>query len=133
MARIGDRERERAAALLRRHFVQGRLSVDELGERLGAALSARRDSDVSVALADLPAPWRERSVLETAWRRFRRAVFVVAVWALWWAASLVLLVGFVASVVASGLSLANGILFPALWLAATLLAVHVSRRARRAG
>jgi hypothetical protein len=106
MALIGDRERERAAAFLRHCYVQGRISVDELAERLEVALSARRDSEMRMALADLPGTWRGQAAigqgLETLSQSVRRVAFLVLVWSLWWAASLVLLIGFVASVVATG-------------------------------
>ena len=39
--RIGDAERDAAAAQLREHFVAGRLTLDELDERLGAAFMAK--------------------------------------------------------------------------------------------
>src|SRR5712691_10762053 len=115
MALIGDRERERAAGLLRSHYVRGCLTLEELGERLEVAIRARRDSEVRIALAGLPARWREqdaRAGLDAVWQATQRAVFVVAVWALWWAASLVLLIGFVTSVVLQGLSLTSLVGFP---------------------
>ncbi|MGB2711297.1 MAG: DUF1707 domain-containing protein, partial [Conexibacter sp.] len=39
--RASDAERERTATLLREHCASGRLSTDELDERLGAAYAAR--------------------------------------------------------------------------------------------
>ena len=132
MALIGDRERERAAAFLKHCYVQGRISLEELAERLDVALSARRDSDMRVALADLPGTWRGQTAiaqgLESLSQGVRRVAFLVLVWSLWWAASVVLLIGFVASVVATGLSLVNAIAFPAVWLACTFAARRVARR-----
>ncbi len=125
MALIGDRERERAATALKEHYLRGRISLEELGERLEVALAARRDVDVRRALDELPATWRAPRLA----RRAKRVAVVAAVWLLWWTASLVLLVGFVASVTLDGLSWTNGILFPALWLLATLLARRASRSA----
>jgi hypothetical protein len=137
MALIGDRERERAVELLKTHYRRGRLSVDELTERLEVALTARRESDVRLALAELPAAPGQRSPVHSAlngmWQAAGRAVFALAVWCLWWAVSLVLLIGFVVSVVVQGLSLANAIAFPAVWLASTVLARRVTRRSRPAG
>jgi hypothetical protein len=135
MALVGDRERERAAAMLKEHYLRGRLSVEELGDRLGLALAARRDGDVRRALAGLPPAWREAAA--AAWLRrdalagrAKRAAVVAAVWLAWWTVSVVLLVGFVATVVLDGLTWANGILFPALWCACTLLARRVTRPRR---
>lgn len=134
MALIGDRERERAANQLTEHYLQGRLSLEELTERLELALTARRHSEVRRAFAELPATWREqvagaRSGLDAMWRGVCRAALLVAVWLLWAAASLALLVGFVISVLVQGLSLTNGLLFPALWLGCTGVARHATRRA----
>ena len=126
MALIGDRERERAATALKEHYLRGRLSVEELGDRLEVALAAQRDSDVRRALDDLPAMWRAPALARTA----KRMAVIAAVWFLWWTASLVLLVGFVATVALDGLSWTNAILFPALWLVCTLLARRAARRQR---
>jgi hypothetical protein len=128
MARIGDRERERAATALKEHFVRGRLSVEELTDRLELALAARRDKDVSRALDDLPVLWRPPEIARTA----KRIAIVAAVWLVWWTASLVLLVGFIVSVALDGLTWTNAILFPALWLGCTLLARRKARSAGRA-
>jgi len=132
MTRIGDHDRDRAAALLKRHFVRGRLSVEELGERLELALSARGDRDLRAAFADLPPAWREqvaaaRSGVDGTLRAARRLAFVVAMWALWWAASIVLLVGFVTTVVVSGVSWTNAAAFAALWLVSTVAVKTVTR------
>jgi Flp pilus assembly protein TadB len=133
MALVGDHERQRAADLLNRHYQRGRLSLEELSERLELALRARRDSDVRSALADLPASWREqtrglRFGFDDAWRAARRTAFVVAVWMLWWAASMVLLIGFVISLLVQGLALGTAATFAVLWLLCTFAARRVSRR-----
>lgn len=128
MALIGDRERERAASSLKEHYLRGRLSVEELGDRLELALGARRESDVRRALRGLPAAWRPQALAERA----KRTALVVAVWFLWWTASFVLFAGFVASVALDGLTWTNAILFPALWLATTLIARRFLRRFRTA-
>ena len=54
--RIGHAERERVVDELRRHAGEGRLDLDELEQRLEAALSARTQSDLEPLLADLPGP-----------------------------------------------------------------------------
>jgi hypothetical protein len=136
MARVGDQERERTVALLRRHYLRGRLSVEELMERLEVALTARHDSDVRLALRELPATWRDqameaRSGLGETWRAARRTAFVIAVWSLWWVTSLVLLIGFVVSVLLQGVSLTNSATFAALWLACTFAARRVARQRLR--
>jgi uncharacterized membrane protein len=56
--RIGDADREAAAAALREHFAQGRLTLDEFQHRLGAVFAAKTDRD----LAHIAAPPRMREV-----------------------------------------------------------------------
>lgn len=67
--RVTDHERERVVAQLRLHVGQGRLSLDEFGERIDEALAARTGAELRVALRELP---RIRSAAER--RRQRRAV-----------------------------------------------------------
>jgi DNA-binding MarR family transcriptional regulator len=54
--RVGDADRETAAAALGEHFVQGRLTLDELNARLDATLTARTHGELSQAARDLPDP-----------------------------------------------------------------------------
>lgn len=54
--RVGDAERAEVTAALREHFAQGRLSHEELDERLGLALSARTAGELARITADLPRP-----------------------------------------------------------------------------
>jgi hypothetical protein len=54
MLRIGDAERDAAAADLGEHFVAGRLSLDELHERLNDVFSAKTCGQLSRVMADLP-------------------------------------------------------------------------------
>jgi hypothetical protein len=52
--RISDADRERVTAKLREHYAEGRLSSDELEERISAALSAKTVGDLRRVMADLP-------------------------------------------------------------------------------
>jgi DNA-binding PadR family transcriptional regulator len=52
--RISDRDRERATARLRDSFAEGRLTREELDERITAALNARTAGDLRRVTADLP-------------------------------------------------------------------------------
>jgi Domain of unknown function (DUF1707) len=54
--RTSDADRDRVAALLRDHFAEGRLTPEELDERLTATLSAATLGDLRRVLADLPGP-----------------------------------------------------------------------------
>ncbi|UBU19181.1 DUF1707 SHOCT-like domain-containing protein [Nonomuraea gerenzanensis] len=52
--RVGDAERDAVAAALREHYAQGRLSGQDLDERLAAVLTARYADDLYRVTADLP-------------------------------------------------------------------------------
>jgi len=52
--RIGHAERDAAAADLGEHYVAGRLTLDELHERLGAVFAAKTYGQLSRIMADLP-------------------------------------------------------------------------------
>jgi Domain of unknown function (DUF1707) len=52
--RASDAERERAAQDLREHFAAGRLTEDELDERVQAAYAAQTTQQLRDVLADLP-------------------------------------------------------------------------------
>jgi len=54
--RVGDRERAAAAERLSAHAAAGRLSIEELEERLAAANAAVHARDLAVLEADLPGP-----------------------------------------------------------------------------
>jgi DUF1707 SHOCT-like domain len=56
--RIGDAERDAAMAQLREHFVAGRLTFDELSDRIDAALTAKTQRQIDRLMADLPRPPR---------------------------------------------------------------------------
>jgi hypothetical protein len=52
--RIGDAERERAAADLGEHYAQGRLTADEHTDRLEQVWAARTEADLLPLFRDLP-------------------------------------------------------------------------------
>ena len=52
--RAADADRERTAALLRDHTAEGRLTVEELGERLTQVYGARTLEELRALVADLP-------------------------------------------------------------------------------
>jgi hypothetical protein len=54
--RASDADRDRVIARLRDHFAEGRLTRDELDERIAAALSAKTFGDLRALMADLPRP-----------------------------------------------------------------------------
>jgi hypothetical protein len=54
--RTSDAARERVTARLRDHFAEGRLSREELDERVTATLTAKTVGDLRRVMADLPGP-----------------------------------------------------------------------------
>jgi hypothetical protein len=56
--RVGDAERGRTVDLLKEAHAAGYLSLEEVDERLGAALAARTRGDLDRLVADLPPDWR---------------------------------------------------------------------------
>ncbi|HEX2126945.1 MAG TPA: adenylate/guanylate cyclase domain-containing protein [Thermoleophilaceae bacterium] len=59
--RASDEDRERVAVLLREHYGAGRLSADDLSDRLEAAYAARTDAELAELTADLPAEREQAS------------------------------------------------------------------------
>jgi Domain of unknown function (DUF1707) len=58
--RASQEERDRVVDLLRTHAGEGRLEVDELEQRVEAALAARTRGELAALLADLPDSGRPR-------------------------------------------------------------------------
>lgn len=58
--RVGDAERDAAAADLSEHYAAGRLTLDELNERLETVFSAKTFGQLARVMADLPGPGRLR-------------------------------------------------------------------------
>ncbi len=54
--RVCDREREQLVDVLRDHAAQGRLTLDELAERVERAYAARTQGELDALVRDLPAP-----------------------------------------------------------------------------
>src|SRR6266699_1105336 len=108
---VGDRERDRAAYELQRHYREGRLSADELAQRLETALRARNGAQLRSALSELPAAWSRVDVVRTA-RNAAILAGTVVVWMVWNAA---LLIAFVAWLAANGPSVGAFLAFPLVW------------------
>jgi hypothetical protein len=52
--RVGHAERDAVAAELREHYAAGRISLDELNERLDKAFAAKTKGDLNALMTDLP-------------------------------------------------------------------------------
>src|SRR5215207_10923476 len=85
--RVSDAEREHHADLLREHAAQGRLTVDELDERLDRVYAARTHGELTPIVGDLPAPPRPRAPRRRISERPELAAFVavnlmlIVIWA----------------------------------------------------
>ena len=64
--RVGDREREAVAEILRQHHVEGRLDTDEFQERLERCLAAKTHLDLDRLIHDLPSHETEHGRLGRA-------------------------------------------------------------------
>ena len=87
--RASDAEREAAVGALREHGAAGRLDVDELEQRVGAAYAARTHGELGQLLRDLPASAPRRTPARPAgrdddhgWPAYLAVnVLLVAIWA----------------------------------------------------
>jgi uncharacterized protein DUF1707 len=126
---VSARDRQSAADALRRHFLSGRLSLDEFGDRVRLVLQARDGRELRRAFAGLPPVWRDGDELRRVARTAKRALVIATVSSLWLIATLVLLVAFVVGVVTHGATTSAFVGYPAAWLVVSGLAWWASRRA----
>ena len=129
MAFVSTTDRDGAAEALRRHYVNGRLTLDEFSDRLRIALKARRGWELRRALWGLPPVWRDADEMRRIAREAQRRVVRAIVAMLWVVASLVLLLAFAMSAIPDGPTIADVIAYPVAWLIVTALAWQARRRA----
>jgi hypothetical protein len=133
---VGDPERDRAANELQRHYREGRLSVDDLAQRLEMVLHARNAGQLRSALKELPsverwaAPEAVRQALRSPARSMRNAAILVGTAVVWLFWSIGMLVAFVAWLAGNGPSLGALLVFPLLWFAVSWLLWAGGRRRR---
>ena len=78
--RIADTDRDRVVALLRLHCTEGRITLDEFSDRVGAVYAARTSVELDEVVHDLPVPWAEAPSATSSPTAGRRAVkWLVAV------------------------------------------------------
>jgi Domain of unknown function (DUF1707) len=68
--RVGDADREATAAQLREHYADGRLTLDEVNERLDQTFAAKTKADLNTVMRDLPqtAPPGSGGYGQTGWQ-----------------------------------------------------------------
>jgi hypothetical protein len=127
----GDQDRERATAVLREHYVGGRLTLDEVTERIGRVLTARSQAELRSALVGLPGfpeagdlAARGRSVARTALRGAALVVFTGA----YLMFSLTLLLVFALTLLLQGASGSMLLGFLLVWLVPTYFLSRLWRR-----
>ncbi len=126
--RVSDADREVVADRLRAAAAEGRLTLDEAGERQSLAYAARTAEDLAVLTTDLPAPPAPPVELgRDARRRLAIHAAVVAV-----IAALVL-TRWVVGVVVFGAAPFFWPVWPLFWLGVTLVVHHRRARRRAAG
>ena len=132
MAYVGDSDRERTAEALNRHYVEGRLTEEELSSRLDQALRARTRIDLLLAARSLPGHSPLRELLEpharTVGKKARQALLVAALAAFWLLASLVFAVAFLVTVAVNGASAPVLAGFPLAWALLTWLVWRAAHR-----
>jgi hypothetical protein len=86
--RVGDADREATASQLREHYADGRLTLDELNERLDQTFAAKTRFELNAVMRDLPVT--SRPVLPVAPTSSgssgsgRQFAFLAPVFALFW-------------------------------------------------
>lgn len=84
--RAGDADRDRVIEQLREAYAEGRLTTDELDQRIDAAHQARTMSDLTPLTADLPAPVPapvDTDAVEKAQQKAKVAKDLRSTWAAW--------------------------------------------------
>ena len=69
--RVGDADRDAVAAQLREHYADGRLTLEELNDRLDQAFAAKTKADLNTVMRDLPQGTRPAAGMPyggTAWQ-----------------------------------------------------------------
>ena len=137
MTLVGDADRDRALALLRRHYAEGRLDRHDLISRVDVAATARSTRDVRVALRGLPNGLLEAVVAPRvlaglpAVRAAKRLAVAAIVSALWLFATMVLLIAFAVAALVGSASTPLAVFFALCWLGITFGSWRTWRRTAR--
>lgn len=123
---------------LRRHYVAGRITADELSERLELALAAGSRRELRHALAALPQPWLQLDevvlpALRETGEKVRHAALVTAILVLWLSLTAVLLILFAVVAISHDPGTLDLVGFPVAWLVVTALLYRTTVVSRRRG
>src|ERR1700736_3932823 len=81
--RVGDADRDAVATQLREHYADGRLTLEELNERLDQAFAAKTKADLNTVMRDLPQAMRPAAGMPyggAAWQGGASAPMMGMVW-----------------------------------------------------
>lgn len=123
MTFVGDRDRERVVALLREHFAEGRLTLDELSARAAIALRSRTHVELGRSLNGLPP-----STLHNFGRAILRGAGLIVLTGAWLLFSFLLLGLFGLVLLIHGVSAVELGGFMVVWLVPTYLLFRLWRR-----
>ena len=121
MAAPAEAQRERAVAVLKRAYAEGRLELDDFAARAERALETRSPWELRFQLRGL--------MIDDVRRRAVVAARIAAIVVAWTFLSVFLVMGFFVALLATHASVWT-LAFPVAWVAITMLAL---RQARRAG
>jgi hypothetical protein len=136
---VGDADRERGLTRLRNHYADGRLTVEELDERVDVLARARTTRELGMALRDLPygrvdselvprlVALRRSPVGVAVARRLARIALAAALLALWLCVSVVSLAALAVWQLAAGPSAEVVAVFALAWFAVTWLSWRIWR------
>jgi Flp pilus assembly protein TadB len=119
---VGDNERDRAAVTLREHYARGRLTVDELSDRIARVVAARSQREIRRAMSGVGS---ESAEIVERGRNAAQAVLRGAALVLFTGAyllfSFALLLVFALTLLLHGASTTAAVAFLVTWLVPTYL------------
>ena len=122
-----DNERERATAVLRDHYVRGRLTAEELADRVELVVRARTRRDLGRALSGLPRFPDTRELAAQA-RSAARLVALVVVTGVYLMFSFALLLVLAVTLLVQGASPSALLAFLLVWLVPTFFLYRLWHR-----
>jgi hypothetical protein len=126
-----DSDRERVAAVLRDHYVRGRLTADELGDRVELVVRSRSRRELRHALAGLPLLPDARDLVahgRSAARMVLRGAMLVVFTGAYVMFSFTLMVVLAVTLIVQGASASALGIFLLVWLVPTLLLYRLWHR-----
>jgi hypothetical protein len=140
---VGDADRDRGLAFLRRHYAEGRLTFEELTDRVEAVARARTTAELRLALRDLPGgralstftprvvALAQAPAASALAHRVARIAIAMVLAAAWLFGTLLLLATLGVAIVIAGLSAGLAAAFVLPWVAMSWLFWRLGRAGLR--